>query len=65
MDESSDINPTSTDMLVEPSQEATTLWSMPDDVPSPQKPSPDLLALPERLNEMPEWLRAFSTLEAT
>ena len=58
MDEDSVITTTSPDMLVKSSQEATTLWSMPDDVPSPQKPRPDLLALPERLNEMPEWLRA-------
>ncbi len=57
MDEASVITTTSPDLLVESSQEAITMWSMPDDVLSAQKPSPDLLALPERLNEMPEWLR--------
>jgi hypothetical protein len=57
MDEDSVINPNSPDMVVDSYQEATTMWSLPDDVPSAQKSRPDLLALPERLNEMPEWLR--------
>ena len=36
---------------------ASTAWSMSDDNQSQQKPSADILAMPERLNEVPEWLR--------
>jgi hypothetical protein len=43
--------------LVEAPLSAPPAWSMPDDHPSQQKPSTDILALPERLNDVPEWLR--------
>ncbi len=43
--------------LVESPEYASTMWSIPDDVRSQQKPRADILAMPERLNEVPEWLR--------
>jgi hypothetical protein len=43
--------------LVESPEHASTAWSMSDDHPSQQKPSADILAMPERLNEVTEWLR--------
>jgi len=43
--------------LVESPEHASTAWSMSDDHPSQQKPNADILAMPERLNELPEWLR--------
>jgi len=43
--------------LFESPENATTVWSMPDGVLSDQNSSVDILALPERLNEVPEWLR--------
>jgi site-specific recombinase XerD len=44
-------------MLVESPVHASTAWSMSDDNQSQQKPSADILAMPEHLNEVPEWLR--------
>jgi hypothetical protein len=43
--------------LVESPVHASTAWLMPDDHPSQQKPKADILAMPERLKEVPEWLR--------
>lgn len=43
--------------LVESPAHASTTWSMSDDHQSQQKPSTDILAMPESLNEVPEWLR--------
>ena len=43
--------------LVESPEHASTAWSMSDDHPSQQKPNADILAMPERLKEVPEWLR--------
>jgi integrase len=43
--------------LVESPERASTAWSMSDDHPSQQKPNADILAMPERLKEVPEWLR--------
>ena len=40
------------DTLTE-SSEQSSAWSIPDDT----QPSVDILAMPERLNEVPEWLR--------
>lgn len=34
----------------------STTWSTPNRIINPQKPVSDLLALPERLNDMPEWI---------
>lgn len=45
------------DILVESPEGATSVWSMPHDNPNQQKPRVDILAMPERLNEVPEWLR--------
>jgi hypothetical protein len=36
---------------------ASTAWSMPEDIQSQQKPCADIFTMPERLNEVPEWLR--------
>ena len=47
----------SSDMLVTPVEHEPSAWSMPDDVQDPETPSADILAMPERLNEVPEWLR--------
>jgi integrase/recombinase XerD len=44
-------------LLVESPVHASTAWSMSDDHQSQQKPSADILAMPERLNGVPEWLR--------
>lgn len=44
-------------MLVTPVEHAPSAWSMPDVVQNPETPSEDILAMPERLNEAPEWLR--------
>ena len=41
---------------VESFEYASTMWSMPDDIRSQQKQRVDILAMPERLNEVPEWL---------
>lgn len=46
------------DILVESPEDVTSVWSMPYDDPNQQKPRVDILAMPERLNEVPEWLRA-------
>jgi integrase len=43
--------------LVESPEYVSTAWSIPDDVQSQQKPMEDILAMPDRLNEVPEWLR--------
>ncbi|MBE0410424.1 MAG: hypothetical protein IBX69_11900 [Anaerolineales bacterium] len=43
--------------LVESPEHASTAWSISDDHQSQQKPSTDILAMPESLNEVPEWLR--------
>jgi integrase/recombinase XerD len=43
--------------LVESPVHASTAWSLSVDNQSQQKPSADILAMPERLNEVPEWLR--------
>jgi site-specific recombinase XerD len=43
--------------LVESPVHVTTAWSMSDDHQSQHKPSTDILAMPESLNEVPEWLR--------
>ncbi len=43
--------------LVESPEYVSTVWSISDDIQSQQKPSADILAMPERLNEVPEWLR--------
>jgi site-specific recombinase XerD len=43
--------------LVESPVHSSTTWLMSDDHPSQQKPKADILAMPERLNEVPEWLR--------
>src|SRR5512139_3372064 len=43
--------------LVESPVHASPTWSMSDDHQSQQKPSADILAMPERLNDVPEWLR--------
>ena len=48
---------TSPKTLFESPQDATTLWSMSDGALSDQNSRSDILALPERLNELPEWLR--------
>jgi site-specific recombinase XerD len=45
------------DVLVETPEGATSVWSIPDDVRGHQKQSSDILAMPERLNEIPDWLR--------
>ena len=55
MDEIS-ITPLS-DTLVESLVHASTTWSVSDDHQSQQKPSADILAMPERLSDVPEWLR--------
>lgn len=47
----------SSDMLVTPVKHTPSAWSMPDDVQGPETPNVDILAMPERLNEAPEWLR--------
>lgn len=43
--------------LVESPVNASPAWSMSDDHQSQQKPKTDILAMPERLNNVPEWLR--------
>jgi site-specific recombinase XerD len=43
--------------LVESSMHSSTAWSISDDHQSQKKPSSDILAMPERLTEVPEWLR--------
>jgi integrase/recombinase XerD len=55
MDEIS-ITPLS-DTLVETPVNSSPAWSMSDDYQSQQKPSADILAMPERLNDVSEWLR--------
>ena len=40
--------------LVESPVHASTAWSMSDDHQSQQKPSADILAMPERLNDVPD-----------
>jgi len=49
--------PTSPNMLFKSSENTTTLWSIPDGVRSDQNSSLDILAMPERLDSLPEWLR--------
>lgn len=39
--------------LLESPEQLSTAWSIPDDT----RPRTDILAMPERLNEVPEWLR--------
>ncbi len=41
------------DTLIESPEQPPTAWSIPDDA----QPRADILAMPERLNEVPEWLR--------
>ena len=41
------------DTLIESSEQSSTAWSIQDDT----QPRADILAMPERLNEVPEWLR--------
>jgi len=48
---------TLSNVLIESPEVSPTVCSMPDDIRSQQKPSADILAMPERLNEVPEWLR--------
>jgi integrase len=48
---------TLSDARVESLKDTSAAWSIPDDVRSQQKPKEDILAMPERLNEVPEWLR--------
>ncbi len=55
MDEAS--VPTSPNMLFKSPENTTTLWSLPNGLQDDHKPGSDILALPEGLNEMPEWLR--------
>ena len=55
MDE--DTTTTLSSALVESPEYASAMWSIPDDIRSQQKPRVDILAMPERLNEVPEWLR--------
>ena len=43
--------------MIESASYASTGWSISDDIQSWQKPRSDILAMPERLNEVPEWLR--------
>lgn len=43
--------------LVESPIHASTAWLMSEDIQSQQKPVADILAMPERLNEVPDWLR--------
>lgn len=45
------------DARVESLKDTSAAWSIPDDVRSQQKPKEDILAMPDRLNEVPEWLR--------
>lgn len=42
--------------LVESTEYASTMWLIPDDIQSRQKPRVDILAMPEGLNEVPDWL---------
>ena len=55
MDE--DTTTTLSSALVESPEYASAMWSIPDDIRSQQKPRVDILAMPERLNEVPEWWR--------
>jgi hypothetical protein len=48
---------TSSDTLVTPIEQAPIAWSISDDIRGIEKPKVDILAMPERLNEVPEWLR--------
>ncbi len=50
------INPLS-GTLVETPVNSSPAWSMSDDHQSQPKPSADILAMPERLNDVSEWLR--------
>jgi len=43
--------------LVESPVHASTAWSMSDERQSQQKPSSDILVMPDRLNEVSDWLR--------
>jgi hypothetical protein len=54
-----DENPISTlsGSLAESLEYAPATWSMSDDIRSQRKPRMDILAMPERLKEVPEWLR--------
>ena len=54
-----DENPISTlsGSLAESLEYAPATWSMSEDIRSQQKPRMDILAMPERLNEVSEWLR--------
>jgi site-specific recombinase XerD len=45
------------DARVDSLKDTSAAWSIPDDVQSQQKPKEDILAMPDRLNEVPEWLR--------
>jgi integrase len=55
MDE--DTTNTLSSSLVEIPEYAPTMWSIPEDIRNQQKPRVDILAMPESLNEVPEWLR--------
>ena len=46
--------------LVESPVQASTAWSISDDHQSQQKPGADIFAMPDRLNEVPEWVRTHS-----
>jgi len=43
--------------LVESPVHVSTAWSMSEEFQNQQKPGADIFAMPERLNEVPEWLR--------
>lgn len=43
--------------LVESPVHVTTAWSMSEEFQNKQKPGADIFAMPESLNEVPEWLR--------
>lgn len=47
----------SSDILVTPVEHVPSALSIPDDVQGQETPSADILAMPERLNEVPDWLR--------
>jgi site-specific recombinase XerD len=48
---------TLSNVLVESPGTSSAVWSMPDEAQGHQKTRSDKLAMPERLNKVPEWLR--------
>jgi site-specific recombinase XerD len=54
MDE--DITTPLSNALFESPEYSSTMWTIPDDIRNQQKQRADILAMPERLNEVPEWL---------